>query len=443
VRILHPLRSPATALLWGGLSLSAIGDQLYAVALGWIAVSVLGANAGYITALQSLVLLLAVLGIGRWADRWEQRRSMIGADIVRAAILLGIVAAWLALGAPSATGLVLAVVVLAFGQAVFQPALQTILPGVVADNAMLPAANGLLDATDRSARLLGPGLIGLLAGIIPTVHFLTIDAASFLLSATALHWIGRLRPGLPTPRLTTPEHPWRSILRGVHALRSHPLLGFYLKATGLVNGAWYALFYFAVPLAIDRFHVQAPGSGGLGAYGLVISAYGSTNLAGTLVFGGRTMPRRPQFQMFSGTVISGAGMLLMAPALVLPAPWILPGLMAAAAISAIGGPMKDIPMAVLRQTRLQPADLAAAMRAYMAATSSGTLIALLVVPSLIAFAGLLPVILACGMAVVAVGITALTLFARWSEPVIPQPGNPFVRPLASAGEGRGEGPRPA
>ncbi len=416
MRILHPLRTPPTALLWGGLSLSAIGDQLYAVALGWIGVGILGANAGYLTSLQSLVLLLAVLGIGRWADRWDQRHAMIGADLIRAAILLGIVAAWLAGGAPSATGLVIAVVVLAFGQAVFQPALQTILPGVVADNAMLPAANGLLDATDRSARLLGPGLIGLLAGIVPTVHFLTIDAASFLLSAAALLCIGRLRPGLRTPRLTTPEHPWRSILRGVHAMRSHPLLGFYLKATGLVNGAWYAVFYFTLPLAIERLHVQAPGSGGLGAYGLVISAYGSTNLAGTLIFGGRTMPARPQFQMFSGTLISGAGMLLMAAALMLPHGWILPGLMTAAAISAFGGPMKDIPMAVLRQTRVRPADLAAAMRAYMAATSSGTLIALLLVPSLIAVIGLLPVILGCGAIVIAVGVTALILFADWSEP---------------------------
>lgn len=63
------------ALLWGGLSLSAIGDQLYTVALTWIAVSVLGANAGYLTALQAGIVLLAVLGIGRWADRWDSRSS--------------------------------------------------------------------------------------------------------------------------------------------------------------------------------------------------------------------------------------------------------------------------------------------------------------------------------------------------------------------------------
>ena len=58
------------ALLWGGLSFSAVGDQLYAVALTWIAVGVLGSNAGYLSALQAFIALLEVLFIGAWADRW-------------------------------------------------------------------------------------------------------------------------------------------------------------------------------------------------------------------------------------------------------------------------------------------------------------------------------------------------------------------------------------
>jgi hypothetical protein len=44
VRIVVPLRTAPVALLWSGLSLSAIGDQLYTVALGWIAVRLLGAG---------------------------------------------------------------------------------------------------------------------------------------------------------------------------------------------------------------------------------------------------------------------------------------------------------------------------------------------------------------------------------------------------------------
>jgi hypothetical protein len=91
--------------------------------------------------------------------------------------------------------------------------------------------------------------------------------------------------------------------------------------------------------------------------------------------------------------------------------------MASAALSAIGGPMKDIPMAVLRQTRLAPADMGAAMRALMAVNSAGTLAALLLAPSLTASVGVLPVIVGCGAVVVAVAVVALGLFADWSEPV--------------------------
>ena len=416
LRVFRPLRSPPTALLWGGLSLSALGDQLYGVALAWISVGVFGPHAGYLSALQAGVVLLAVLGIGRWADGWDQRRSMIAADLVRAAILLAVVAAWLLMGGPHAAGLVVAVVVLALGQAVFQPALQAVLPGVVAEPHLLPAANGLLDATERSARLLGPGLVGMLAGIVPVVHFLTLDAASFAMSALALCLIGRLRPA-PVPLLATREPVWHSIGRGVRAMRSHPLLGLTLAQTGLVNGAWFATYYLALPLLIERHGLVGPGGGGLGAFGLVISAYGCTNLVGTLVFGGRSLPPQPQFQMFGGKMLTGLGMVLLGLAGLLPAPWQLAGLAAAAGVSAVGGPMSAIPLAVLRQTRLQPGDRAAAMRAYMAMTNAGTLAAMLLAPTAVAVLGVIPVIVGCGGGLVGLGAAGLTRYGGWTEPV--------------------------
>ncbi|WP_158817738.1 MFS transporter [Methylocapsa sp. S129] len=412
--IFSPLRGRPMALLWSGLSLSAIGDQLYSVALTWIAVGVLGANAGYLTALQAGVVLLAVLGIGRWADRWDSRSSMIGADLCRAGVLLAIVLPWMATGVVSRWRLVGAVAVLAIGQSVFQPALQTILPRLIEDKRLLPAANGLLDATDRSARLLGPGLIGLLGGMIPVMHFLTLDAASFLASAAAVALIGKCRPASgPFPRAREPV--LANIGRGVRAMRGHKLLGFMLQVSGLLNGAWYAAFYLALPLLITQHGVTGPGGSGIAAFGLVISAYGCANLAATLVIGSRTMPAQPQAQMFGGNLLLGFAILLLAFATRLPAAWILPGLMASAALGAAGGPMKDIPMAVLRQTRLHHADMGAATRAYMAVTNAGTLGAMLLVPSLIGAIGALAVLIVCGALYLVVGLSGLRLFAGWTE----------------------------
>lgn len=109
----------------------------------------------------------------RWADRLDRRRAMAGA-----------------------AGPVAAIVVLSAGEAVLRPALAALLP----DRDSLPAADALFDITERTARLLGPGLVGLLGGVIPIVHFFTLDAATFLVSAGAVLCIEpRAVPMRPAP----------------------------------------------------------------------------------------------------------------------------------------------------------------------------------------------------------------------------------------------------
>jgi hypothetical protein len=88
---------------------------------------------------------------------------------------------------------------------------------------------------------------------------------------------------------------------------------------------------------------------------------------------------------------------------------------AASALAGLGGPMKDLPVAVLRQIRLSPSDMAAAMRAYMAVNSAGTLLAMLVAPTALILAGTVPVVITCGMAYIAVGLIGLARHAAWIE----------------------------
>ena len=388
--LLRPLGIRRVSLLWGGLTLSALGDQLYGVALVWVAVGVFGPAAGYLSALQAVCGLLAALLAGRWADRWDQRRAMAGADFARAAVLLGLVAWWLARGGPPAVGLGGAIVVLAAGEAVFRPALAATLPSLLPDRALLPAANALFDTTERSARLLGPGLVGVLAGTLPVVHFFSLDAATFLLSAGAILALG---PGMrPTPRARASL--LAGIGRGFAVVRGHRLLWSVLLVGGPINGLWVAAFYLALPLLIAGSGITGPGGTGLGAYGLVISAYGCTNLLATLAVGSRTLPAHPGRLMFSGSVIVGAGMAGLALGAGLP------GMMAAAAFSAVGGPMKDIPLAVLRQTELPTADIAAAVRAFMVVNYGGMLVAMLLAPTAASVLGAGRLVVACGVGIV-------------------------------------------
>jgi MFS family permease len=400
--ILRPLRDPALAALWGGLATSAVGDQLFAVALAWIAVGAFGAAAGYLTALQAAVVLAAALLGGRWADRRAHFSLMIAADLCRACVLMGVVAVWLARGAPPAWTLVVAVVVLATAEALFEPALQASIPVVVAAPEQLPAVNALLDSTSRIARLLGPGLVAMAAGLLPLVHFVSLDAATFVVSALALALIVRRRapPRLAPP---APSSALASALRGFAAVRRQPLLFYLLLMTGPLWGAWYVTMFLGIPLML------AHGGAQVGAYGMVIASYGSTNLLATLVVGGMRLPRRPARRMFAGQALVALGTALLAAAALAPLPpgWLVPALCVAAAIGAPGGPLKDVALAVLRQTRLPRADQAAASRAFLACGNLGLLVAFLTAPTVLHRFGAPATVLLCAATMLAIAAVGL------------------------------------
>lgn len=410
--LLRPLRQPRMALLWSGLALSSVGDQAYAVAFTWIAVEAFGAAAGWLVAAGPLAVLLTLLFGGRLADGWAPLRAMLGADVIRAAALLGVVAAWSVTGAPSPSALLAAVAVLGAGQAVFRPALQSVIPALIADRSELPAANALLDATERIARLLGPALVGVLVLVLPIRHMLTIDAATYLASAAALLAIQR-HARLPAAQAALPTHLLASMLHAVRVVRRHRLLGYVLAASGPLNGAWYAVFFLILPLMVARNGLVGPGGSGVAAYGAVISAYGCTNLLANLVIGSRPMPARPGRQIFLGNLCMGLGIcaLALVEAYGLPRAALLPAYAAIAALCAVGGPMQDIPVAVLRQTELPRQDIQAATRAFIAASQLGFLLGLVAAPALL---GLLPVpavVALCGAPSIVFGVVGLRRYA--------------------------------
>ena len=67
-------------ILWACEALSAVGDEVYKVALTWLAVGMIGANAGYLSAAQAGAILVFGLIGGYWADHWDPRRTMLHAE---------------------------------------------------------------------------------------------------------------------------------------------------------------------------------------------------------------------------------------------------------------------------------------------------------------------------------------------------------------------------
>jgi hypothetical protein len=98
--------------------------------------------------------------------------------------------------------------------------------------------------------------------------------------------------------------------------------------------------------------------------------------------------------------------------LLAPPAWLLPALMGAAALGAIGGPLQDITVATLRQTALPRHDLPASVRAFMVMNNGGALLALLAAPRVFDAIGVAPAVMLCGAITLSVAATGWWRFAR-------------------------------
>ena len=86
--MLKALRVKAIRLLWIGQAFSSIGDEIYRVGLIWIAVGLIGADAGYLNCAQLAALMIMSFVGGKWADHWDPLPTMMRVDAWRFFIVL-------------------------------------------------------------------------------------------------------------------------------------------------------------------------------------------------------------------------------------------------------------------------------------------------------------------------------------------------------------------
>ena len=178
------LRSRDFALLWTAGLISVAGDFALLIALPLHAYALTGsavATGGVFAAsLLPRILLGSIAGV--FVDRWDRKRTMVVADLLRAALLLPLLAVgspdllWLLYLVRAATGVV---------GLIFDPAESALLPRLVGEERLV-TANALNALNNNIGRLVGPVAGGLLyaSGGLPAV--VIVDAASFALSAALI-----------------------------------------------------------------------------------------------------------------------------------------------------------------------------------------------------------------------------------------------------------------
>jgi hypothetical protein len=376
IAVLRPLKDSGIATIWSGLAASTIGEDLFRVAVVWIAAEQIGNAAGYVNAAQyGAMLVVGLIGASLF-DRWRADRAMIGAKYASAALALLPVAGSYIWGI-SIPLLILSVMGLAGLRMVFTPALQSAVPVLVPDREQMQAINGLFDATWRLARLVGPMLAAVLNTLLPVIHFLSVTAVGFVLSAVAV-WAVRDRTYDPTvpprPARAGWRGAWDALLDGARLMLREPVTGALLLVNALANGPWSVALQLSIALMVREHDPHLFGFHGLAALGLIIGTCGVGDVVGNLVAGSVKF-EKPLQTMFLGYVAMGSGFALMAlAAWGLDNPFKLPAMMAAALISGFGGPFYFIPMITRMQTVYRGVEIARVFRLRLAIMAASMLV---------------------------------------------------------------------
>ncbi len=290
--------------------LSGTANGITMVAFPWLVLETTGdARAtALIAAVTSLPLLASMLFTGVLVDVLGRRAVAVTSDVLSmlSVVLVPLLAATVGLG----FGLLLLVAALG---AVFDPA------GLTARETMLPTAargaglsleraNGIHEGAYSVAFLLGPGIGGVLIGLVGTTATFWATAAAFAASAL-LMGVTRMPAGGRPARAARPAGIWSSTREGLTFLWRDRVLRTMAVLTALLIGVWLPVEGVVLPVLFSS--VDQPQR-----LGLLVTAMGAGGVAGALGYAaiGRRVRRRPALVVaLVGCAVPVVGMAFLPP----------------------------------------------------------------------------------------------------------------------------------
>ena len=316
VPLLAPLANRDYRFVWLGESISLLGDQFNTVALAWLVLGLTGSG----FALGAILIAAAIprgvflLVGGVLSDRISPRDLALASNVLRA-VLTTIVAA-LVIGERvelwhlAAVGVVFGTV-----DAVFLPAINTLVPRLVPSE-RLAAANAMLQGTGQLVGTIGPAVAGFSVALVGVGAAFAVDAASFAVAALMLWFVrsgataGRAsNDGAPPEAALDTEPPPHaqsiraSLVEGGRVVLGDPVMRSIVVLSTAANLAFTGATVVGLPwLVLVRFGADAA------ALGLVFAAFGAGSLVGVIAAGSLPHPRRFGAIVLAFVLIMGIGL---------------------------------------------------------------------------------------------------------------------------------------
>lgn len=350
-RLLGPLQIRDFRLLWLGQAVSVVGDEFYFIALSWLTLQLTGsalALGGVLTAAAIPRGILMMAG-GALSDRLSRRQVMLISDSTRA-VLVAILAGVTLTGVVQLWHLYVLAVLFGTIDAVFYPASDAILPGLVGEG-QLPAATALSQFSTRGAAFVGPAAAGILIAVAGREHgngiAFALDAVTFVLSALTLVLMrGGGKPVTDASGDGADGGILASIREGLRYAWHDPILRAVLFIIAGIDVTLNGVFGVGLPLLAQTHFV-----GGAAAFGTLSAGFGAGSIVGILAAGAIRHPRRRGLVTVVVVSIFGAGTIVLP---FLPNLWLAT---ACIGVMAVGSGVINILMMPWLQIRTDPAML--------------------------------------------------------------------------------------
>jgi MFS family permease len=255
-------------LFWFGQMISLIGTYMQSIGQAWLVLELTHSawQLGLVGALQSLpVLLFSIFG-GVFADRWPKRRVLLvtqSAAMIQALLLWALIAT----GTVQLWHLYILAMLLGLTDSLYLPASRAFVVEMVGHED-LPNAVALNSSRSTLARIVGPGMAGIIIAasgvtmlfLLNALSFLPVIAGLALINSHELH-AQALQPRSAGERQNT----WQSLREGVDYVWKTPAVVVVILVVGLVL-LFGSNFNVVLPLfATGVLHVGATGFGFLSA----------------------------------------------------------------------------------------------------------------------------------------------------------------------------------
>ncbi len=357
-------RNRSFLALWLGQTVSFIGDYFYWLAIPIMVEKLTGSALQVGLSVMASALPMLVLGpvAGVFVDRWDRKRTMIIADLLRAGLVLFCL---LVRTADQVWIYYVIAFLMSCVSRFFFPSQNAVLPLIVRDRDDLLAANGLMQIVQTAGLLIGPALAGFSIGIWGEQIAFLADSATFLISglAIATMTVPRTTPGRGERRTMAGELAalTAEIREGVVYLFGNRTMVGVLLCLAVVQLGLGAINVIWVPFMRRIFGMGAEGLGAIDAAQGVGMALGGLAL-------GMIAGRAPRKQLAAWGIIFIGGMIALmglSPAFSLA--HLLPSLPADAALEgmSVGQRLLYLPLLLLAYSLLLGIALVPAQSALM------------------------------------------------------------------------------